>query len=186
MSMRPTPTMRTRLDQQSITSVQSLWLMQSLGLMRARKITKNIRNYSKMKFYSVDFRQKIINVYEIEPISQRQRAKRFCVPLSFVQKLLKQYRQTQDISPQTHRCGSQLKLTPEQLVILAQLIEANNDATLEELCELLYEKIGVTVSRATMGRMIQRLNMTFKKKRSVRQIKAVREFKTFDMSSGNK
>lgn len=125
-----------------------------------------------MKFYSVDLRQKIINVYETEPISQRQLAKRFCVALSFVQKLLKQYRQTQDISPQTHRCGGQLKLTPEQLVILAQLIETNNDATLEELCELLHEKIGVTVSRSTMGRMTQRLNMTFKKKRFFRQPKA--------------
>ncbi|XZN92061.1 MAG: hypothetical protein ACM65M_04185 [Microcoleus sp.] len=78
-----------------------------------------------MKFYSVDLRQKIINVYE-------------------------------------------------------------NDATLEELCELLHEKIGVTVSRATMGRMTQRLKMTFKKKRSFRQPRAVKEFKTSDMSSGNK
>jgi transposase len=31
--------------------------------------------------------------------------------------------------------------------------------TLEELCELLHEKIGVTISRATMGRMTQRLKM---------------------------
>jgi len=139
-----------------------------------------------MKFYSVDLRQKIINVYETEPISQRQLAQRFCVALSFVQKLLKQYRQTQDISPQTHRWVGQLKLTPEQLIILAELIDPNNDATLEELCELLHEKIGVTVSRATMGRMTQRLNMTFKKKRSCRQPKAVKEFKTSDMSSGNK
>ncbi len=95
-------------------------------------------------------------------------------------------RQTQDISPQTHQWVGQLKLTPEQLVILAELIETNNDATLEELCELLHEKIGVTVSRATMGRMTQRLNMTFKKKRSFRQLKAVKEFKTSDMSFGNK
>jgi transposase len=47
-----------------------------------------------MKFYSVDLRQKIINVYETEPISQRQLAKRFCVALSFVEKLLKRYPQT--------------------------------------------------------------------------------------------
>lgn len=139
-----------------------------------------------MKFYSVDLRQKIINVYETEPISQRQLAKRFCVALSFVQKLLKQYRQTQNISPQTHRCSGPLKLNSEQLVILAELIDTNNDATLQELCELLHEKIGVTVSRATMGRMTQRLKMTFKKKRSFRQPKAVKEFKTSDMSSGNK
>ena len=80
-----------------------------------------------------------------------------------MQKLLKQYRQTKDISPQTHRCYGPLKLTLEQLVILAQLIETNNDATLEELCKLLLEKIGVTISRATMGRMTQRLDMTCKK-----------------------
>jgi len=92
-----------------------------------------------MKFYSVDLRQKIINVYETEPISQRQLAKRFGVALSFVQKLLKQYPQTQDISPQTHRWVSQLKLNPAQLVILAQLIEAPDDANLEELGEFKLE-----------------------------------------------
>ncbi len=126
-----------------------------------------------MKSYSLDLRQKIINVYETEPISQRKIAKRFCVALSFVQKLLKQYRQTQDISPQS------------QLVILAELIEVNNDATLEELCKLLHEKVGVTISRATMGRMTQRLNMTVKKKRSFRRVKAPKGFKTSDMSSGS-
>lgn len=138
-----------------------------------------------MKYYSVDLRQKIINVYETEPLSQRKIAKRFCVALSFVQKLLKQYRQTKDISPQTHRCSGPLKLTPSQLVILAELIEANNDATLEELCKLLHEKVGVTISRATMGRMTQRLKITVKKKRSFRRVKAPKGFKTSDMSSGS-
>lgn len=61
-----------------------------------------MRNAAKMKYYSLDLRQKIINVYETEPIFQIKIAKRFCVALSFVQKLLKQYRQTQDILPQTH------------------------------------------------------------------------------------
>lgn len=141
-----------------------------------------------MKYYSVDLRQKIINVYETEPLSQRKIAKRFCVALSFVQKLLKQYRQTKDISPQTHRCSGLLKLiklTPSQLVILAELIEVNNDATLEELCKLLHEKVGVTISRATMGRMTQRLKITVKKKRSFRRVKAPKGFKTSDMSSGS-
>jgi hypothetical protein len=47
------------------------------------------------------------------------------------------------------------------------LIDTNNDATLEELGELLHETIGVTVSRATMGRMTQRLKENdFQKKRS--------------------
>ena len=116
-----------------------------------------------MKAYSIDLRQKIIEVYENEEISQRQLAKRFRVALSFIVKLIKQYRETGEIAPKPFRGGVKLKLTPEQLESLANLIENNNDATLEELCQLLQEKIGVTVSRATMGRMTQRLKLTVKK-----------------------
>lgn len=116
-----------------------------------------------MKAYSIDLRQKIIDVYENEEISQRQLAKRFRVALSFIVKLIKQYRETGEIAPKPFRGGVKLKLTPEQLESLADLIEHNNDATLEELCQLLQEKTGVTVSRATMGRMTQRLKLTVKK-----------------------
>lgn len=130
-----------------------------------------------MKAYSIDLRQKIIEAYHSQPISQRQLALQFGIALSFLQKLLKQYRQTGDIAPQPHGGGGQLKLSPEQLETLAELIEANNDATLEELCQMLEEKIGVRVSRATMGRMTQRLNMTVKKKRSVPQKKQAKECK---------
>lgn len=47
-----------------------------------------------MKAYSLDFRQKIIDTYLEDEISQRQLAERFKVALSFIEKLLKQYRQT--------------------------------------------------------------------------------------------
>jgi transposase len=43
-----------------------------------------------MKAYSVDFRQKIIEVYNEGNISQNQLAQRFRIALSFIQKLLKQ------------------------------------------------------------------------------------------------
>jgi putative transposase len=130
-----------------------------------------------MKAYSIDLRQKIIDAYHSQPSSQRQLAKQFGVALSFLQKLLKQYRQTGEIAPQPHGGGGQLKLTLEQLEILAELIEANNDATLEELCQMLEEKTGVRVSRATMGRMTQRLNMTVKKKHFSPQKKQAKECK---------
>jgi transposase len=116
-----------------------------------------------MKAYSIDLRQKIIEVYEREEISQRQLAQRFGVALSFIVKLLKQYRQTKEISPKPFNGGVKLKLTPDNLKVLADLIEDNNDATLEELCSLLEEKTGITLSRATMGRMSQRLKLTVKK-----------------------
>jgi transposase len=72
-----------------------------------------------MGAYSLDFLQEIINVYlEREPISQGQLAKRFCVAPSLLQKLLKQYRQTQTLDSQTHRWVGQLKLLSKQLVII--------------------------------------------------------------------
>ena len=52
-----------------------------------------------MKSYSLDFRQKVIETYENEPISQRQLAQRFRVAPSFVTKLLKQYRETGQLAP---------------------------------------------------------------------------------------
>ena len=76
---------------------------------------------------------------------------------------LAQYRETQNIAPRTDPCGVKLKLNAEQLLILAELIEASDDATLEKLRYLLYQKIGFTISIATMGRMAKLLNMTLKK-----------------------
>ncbi|MCA2621383.1 MULTISPECIES: hypothetical protein [unclassified Microcystis] len=116
-----------------------------------------------MKSYPVEFRQKILDCYYNEPISQRQLAKRFCVTLSFVQKLLKQYRETGDVRPKTYRCGRHLKLTPEQMIVLGKLIEENNDATLAELSKLFLERTGIVLSVATVGRIAERLRITRKK-----------------------
>ena len=52
-----------------------------------------------MKPYSSDFRQKIIDFYEKENFSIRKLAAHFGVAKSFVQKLIKQYKETGDISP---------------------------------------------------------------------------------------
>ena len=117
-----------------------------------------------MKPYSIDFRQKILEVYEQEKTSIRKLAQRFRVAKSFVQNLIKQYKETGDITPKRQGGSPPTKLNSEELVSLVEIMETNNDATLEELCELLYEKTEVKVSRATMGRVTKKLNYTFKKK----------------------
>ena len=117
-----------------------------------------------MRPYSVDFRQKIIDVWEKERISIRELAKRFNVAKSFIQKLLKQYQETGDIRPRPQGGSPPTKLNSEQLVILVEIIEANRDATLQELSNLLYEKTEIKVSRATLGRITKKLNQSFPKK----------------------
>lgn len=83
-----------------------------------------------MKPHSIEFRQKIIDVHEKENISIRNLAQRFCVAKSFIQKLLKQHKETGDISPHPQGGSPKPKLNQEQLIELVEIIETNNDATL--------------------------------------------------------
>lgn len=131
---------------------------------RADSWWRKDKQIGSMKTYSIDLRKKIIEVLKEEKISQRQLAKRFRVALSFITKLVKQERETGTVEPRPYKRGVKLKLNQEQLRILSKLIEENNDATWSELCEMIKEKTGVAVSRATRGRMTKRLNLTVKKK----------------------
>jgi transposase len=89
-----------------------------------------------MKPHSIAFRQKIIEVHEVEGISQRKLAKRFNVALSFIQKLLKQYRETDSLAPKVRTQQTPAKLNDEHLTVLRRLVEERNDATLSRQLEL--------------------------------------------------
>lgn len=116
-----------------------------------------------MKAYSVDLRQKILDTYQAGGISQRQLAERFRVTLSFIEKLLKQYRDTGSIAPKIRTQQTPTKLTNAQLETLAELVKANNDATLAELREQLEQATGILIGRSTVDRMLRKLTLTHKK-----------------------
>ena len=116
-----------------------------------------------MKAYSLDLRQKIVDAYAEGKLSQRQLAKQFRVALSFVEKLLKQQRETGNLAPKKRLNQTPTKLNDEQLQVLEQLVEENNDATLEELRYQLKQKTGVLIGRSTVDRMLTKLNLTVKK-----------------------
>lgn len=130
-----------------------------------------------MRPYSLDLRQKIIDVYENEVISQRGLAKRFGVAKSFIQKLLKQYRETGSLEPKQRLQQTPTKLNDEQLVVLQQLVAEHNDATLEELQKYLEAKTSVRVSRSTVDRMLKKLNITVKKRPSTPRRRKLNEFR---------
>lgn len=138
-----------------------------------------------MKAYSLDLRQKIVETYAEGKISQRQLAKQFRVALSFIEKLLKQHRQTGSIAPKVRTEQTPTKLNPEQLKVLEQLVEANNDATLEELRYQLSQKTGVVIGRSTVDRMLTKFNLTVKKKHSTPRKKRVSGCNSNALSSGN-
>jgi len=138
-----------------------------------------------MKAYSVDLRQKVIDAYEQEDDSQRELAERFGVSLSFIQSLLKQYRTETTIEPKPPSGGFVSKVA-EHLDLIQQLVEQNNDASLEELCTQLEQKTGVQVSISTMCRALQLLNLTRKKKHFMRRKPKAIGFKPYGVSIGKR
>lgn len=107
-----------------------------------------------MKAYSLDLGQKMIQTHTTERISQRQLAKRFRVSLNFVYSLRKRYRQEGSIEAKPHAGGVTAKLSGAQVQVMAQLVAADNDATLAELCEQLQQRTGVQISESSMCRWL--------------------------------
>jgi transposase len=110
-----------------------------------------------MKPYSQDLRQKIVDTYFKEQESIRAIAKRFQVSSGFVQKLLKQYRQTGTVNPKPHRGGKPFKLNSSQIHLVQKLIQQHGDVTLQELCDMLDNQAGVRISRSTMSRITRQI-----------------------------
>ncbi len=129
-----------------------------------------------MKAYSLDFRQKIIDTYLEGVTSQRQLAERFKVALSFIEKLLKQYRETGSIAPKVRIQQTPPKLNEEQLNILKEIVSANNDATLEEIRNELANSTGIMIGRSTVDRMLHRMEIRVKKKPCTPMKKKLKEF----------
>ncbi len=117
-----------------------------------------------MKSYSTDLRRKIIETKLDTLESDQKIAERFRVSRSFVNKLVRQYEQSGNYEPLPHGGGAQPKLKREQIVLVIQLVEEDNDATLEQLSDRLKEKTGIKVSSSTLCRLLQRLKLTRKKK----------------------
>lgn len=122
-----------------------------------------------MKPYSIDLRQKIVDSYAKGNTSMRKLATQFNVALSFIEKLIKQHRETGDVAPKKRTQQTPTKLNSEQLEILECLVEENNDATLRELCNLLEQRTQVSISVSTMDRMLTKLGFTLKKNTAPKQ-----------------
>ena len=128
-----------------------------------------------MKAYSLDLRQKIVDAYTNKEGSYRQLAKRFRVSLSFVQTLLKRYRETGTLEPKPHGGGQSPKLSLEQSALIPQLVAEDNAATLEQLCKRLEQRTGVKVSRATMGRLLAKFDLSPRKTVTLLRSRSKRE-----------
>jgi transposase len=96
-------------------------------------------------------------------LTRNSREPRFWVAKSFVQKIIRQWRETGDLNPRIPSGGQKLKLSQSQLIILGDWVNEKNDITLEKIQQRLEEEEKVKVSLSTICRLLQSLNLSRKK-----------------------
>ena len=117
-----------------------------------------------MNPYSCDLRAKIVTLYEQGAGSIRQLAKRFQVSPDCVRRLLNHDRAHGQVAPLPYRRGPKPRLKRAHDEVLKALVEADNDATLNDLARRLKQATGVEVSASTISRALSRLNLSRKKR----------------------
>lgn len=117
-----------------------------------------------MLAYSLDLRERVVAAYEegLETISEI--AERFAVGQTFVKKMLRQKRATGSLDIRSRRYGPVKRLSLKDHAWLRREIEKEPDVTIDTLHERLREKRRVQVSRATVGRAVQSLDLPLKKR----------------------
>lgn len=116
-----------------------------------------------MRAYSLDLRQKVVAAYQRGEGTIDEIAELFSVGPTFVKKMLRLHREGSDLSPLPHGGGHTPKLSDKHLQMIRAEIARNNDATAEQLRELLRKRASVEVSQPTISRTLARLNLRRKK-----------------------
>ena len=127
-----------------------------------------------MRPYSRDLRTRVVTAYENHEGSMRQLATRFRLSLSCVRDLLTRYHATGDVAPKPHGGGYPAKLDAAGLDTIRPWVQQAPDATLKELCMRLQATTQLTVSSATMSRVLTKLGLPRKKNVSRRRARAPR------------
>jgi transposase len=122
-----------------------------------------------MKPYSLDLREKILAAYLQKEGTIRQLAPRFKVSARFVGELIVRFHRTGSPAPKPHGGGNPPCIDPSHHKVIAELVQQYPDATLQEFCRYFDEKCHITVSKSSMQRTLNKLQLTRKKRRSMLQ-----------------
>jgi transposase len=117
------------------------------------------------KAYSEDLRERVWAAWQQGEQSQQKVAARFGVSESFVRDLSRRFRTAGSVAAKPHGGGRRLAADAKTLARLEALVAKHNDLTNEEYHRRLRAK-GARLSRATVGRLLLRLGLTRKKRRS--------------------
>jgi transposase len=115
--------------------------------------------------YSVDLRERIVEAVLERRLSLREAADTFRVGHATVERYLRRFRERGELTPRKPP-GRPSRVDGEQLGVLKKQLEAHNELTLMEHCELWEKDTGMKLSFVTMHRLSKRLGISRKKRLS--------------------
>ena len=118
--------------------------------------------WSRGKAYSQDLRERVFALSD-EGGAVGQIAKRLCVSVSYVSKVLGRRRMTGETAARAQRCHVPLKLGDLHTAIAAE-VTANPDTTIAELRQWLAKTHTVTASQGVVFKALAQLGLTHKKR----------------------
>lgn len=118
---------------------------------------------------SMDLRRRIFAHRERTGDSYEETALHFDVGEATVNRLFALHRKTGTLEPKPRVGGPPPTISVEDLELLRVMVEADNDATLKELCDRWQDRRGAKLSTSTMFRALKRAGITLKKSRSGRR-----------------
>ena len=113
--------------------------------------------------YSVDLRERIVEAVLEHRFSIREAADTFRVGHATVERYLRRFRECGELTP-CRPPGRPSRVNGEQLGALKKQLEACDELTLREHCELWEQDTGMKLSYVTMHRISNRLGISRKKR----------------------
>ena len=119
---------------------------------------------------SLDLRERIVGAYDAQEGTREEVAKRFKVSVGLVKKLLAQRNRTGDLRSRYRYCGRKAKLEPKYGAALRKVVAQEPDLTLTEI----KQRLGLDCTIGAIHWVLARLDLTYKKRRSMRPNKTGR------------
>ena len=113
---------------------------------------------------SPDLRGRIFEFRGSAKATVEETAERFDVGTATVKRLFANLRKSGSLDPKPAKGGVPPAIPPEKFHVLRAIVEAANDATLQDLCDRWFDRTGVRISIQTMSRVLQQADLPLKKR----------------------
>ena len=115
--------------------------------------------------YSVDLRERVVSAFDVGDMTDEQVAVLFQVGEATVHRWKRLKRETGALVPRPPRGGGMPpRVAPEHYGLVREIVKAEPDLAIPELAWEFHRRTGRSVSPASMGRTLQRLGLTRKKR----------------------